>query len=166
MRTLVLAALAAIAVVLALTVHAPERRTGQAAVSGTRLVRVPAHAVQRIDLTLDGRHAVFARAGSGWTANGVALDERGNGATRDLLVSLTGLRAVDQFRGEPQASFGLTPPRGTIVLATPRREVRLWLGAFTATTATVYARRERDHRVFQVGTYLLSQLDRVLDLAH
>ena len=86
-------------------------------------------------------------------------------AVRDLLQSLIDLRAVDQFRGELQASFGLTPPRGTIAIVTAHRTVRLSLGAFTAATSTLYARRDGDRRVFQVGTYLLSQLGRVLDLA-
>ena len=163
MRTLLLAVLAAGAVLLALVLQPAERKTGAAAVTGARLVRIPRRAVRRLELSLGQQEVVALSTDDGWTVDGRPTDPAMKAALDDLTDALVGLRAVDQFRGTIQQSFGFDPPRGSIVVGSQRRTVRLLLGAFTATTATLYARREGDPRVFQIGTYLLAAIGRVLD---
>ena len=163
MRTLGLAVAAVAVALLVMVLQAPDRKTGASAVHGARLVRLPRHAVRRVEVTLEGRHFLAHWRGTGWEVDGRPPSAAANIAVNDLVETLVTLRAVDQFRGEVQVSFGLTPPRGTVVIASDQREVRLSLGAFSSAVTTLYARRAGDPRVFQIGTYLLSQIARVLD---
>lgn len=163
MRTVILAGLALLVVAVAVWVQPPPQKTGAEAVTGSRLVRIPRHAVQRVEVSLDGRQVVTTATAAGWTIDGQALPPALNAAVDDLIDGLVHLRAIDQFRGASQQRFGLDAPRGVITVTSARRTVRLSLGAFTGSTAALYARRDRDPRVFLIGTYLLSQIERVFD---
>lgn len=72
------------------------------------------------------------------------------------------LRAIDAFRADGLAQFGLEPPRGSITVVTARGTRRIDLGEFNAAGSAIYARRDGDRRVFQVGVFLPSALERVL----
>jgi len=159
----VLLAVAVAAVALTLVVRAPERpRTGLYAVTGTRLLRVPRHAVQGVVVTLGPGRLDARRGPEGWTVDGRPAAPELARALDDLVDTLVHLRAVDAFRGEVQAGFELDPPRGTIDLLTPRGRRRLVLGGLNGAGTAVYARRDGDRRTFLVGTYLLSQLETAL----
>ena len=163
MRTLVLTVLAIGAVLLAVLLRPPAPKTRAESVTGARLVRIPRHAISRIALTLDRQQLTATRTASGWAIDTHPTEPTLTAALDDLATALAQLRAVDQFRPAPQQAFGFDPPRGTIVVSSSRRETHLDLGALTASATTLYARRANDPRVFQIGTYLLAQLTRVID---
>jgi hypothetical protein len=84
-------------------------------------------------------------------------------ALDDLAGALSSLQALDHFRSDDRAQFGLAPPRGRIriVAAGGRRE--LLLGGTTPNGTALYARRARDpHLIVQIGLGILSAIDRVL----
>jgi Domain of unknown function (DUF4340) len=163
MRTLILGLLAVGAVLAAVLLRPPPPRTGLEAVSGARLVRASPRAITRLGLALDGRQITAVRVAGGWTSGSEPAAPPLAEALDELSKALASVRAVDQFRSSPQHAFGLDPPRGTIVVSTARRETHLDLGALNASATTLYVRRRGDPRIFQVGTYLLSQVGRVLD---
>jgi Domain of unknown function (DUF4340) len=160
-RTLVLAGLVVLGVVLLRLVPAPERLTGLERVRGTRVVRIPRHRIRSLDVVLDGRHFLARRRRGGWTVGGRAVSGETAEALDDLAETLVGLRAVDAFRAHGDATYGLDAPRGTIEIRGRRRAVRLSLGEPNAAASAIYARRSGDPRTLQLGTYLLSAIDRV-----
>ena len=82
-------------------------------------------------------------------------------ALDDLVATLADLRAVDVFRPRELADFGFEPPRAVITLLTPRRTRRVVLGEATMAGNALYARREGDRRVMQVGIGILTDLERL-----
>jgi hypothetical protein len=145
---------------LVLVVRAPERPPPPGE-RGHRVFRVPPRAVRGIDVTIGGRSFTARRTDAGWTIDRRIADAHTVAALDDLAHMLAALRAVDVFRHEDPSHFGLAQPSGTITLITPRGERRLSLGDHNSSSTTVYARREGDPRLLQVGTLLLSSLDRV-----
>jgi len=101
------------------------------------------------------------RAADGWDVDGRPATPPTAEALDDLLDSLLGLRAVDVFRTSDPSAFGLGRPRGTITVVTGRSARRLLVGGLNAAGSAFYARREGDPRVLQVGTLVLSEVERV-----
>ncbi|HWP64373.1 MAG TPA: DUF4340 domain-containing protein [Candidatus Limnocylindria bacterium] len=165
-RLAILGVLVVAAAALVLLVEAPVRRTGEEAVSGPRLVRIPPDAVDGIELTI-GEHRVAAeRVDGGWTSGGRPASPALADALEDLLRTLTTLRAVDRFKPRDGASFGLEPvPRARIVLRSRRGPVRILLGELNGARSAVYARRDGTPHVWLVGLYLVSAMERVVYFA-
>ncbi len=160
-RTLLLAGLAALGVVLVLLVRAPVRRTGPESVRGHRVFGVSARAVRGIDAVVEDRRFSARRVAGGWEIDGRQAGRATSEALDDLLEALVHLRAVDVFRPHDTASYGLDHPRATLELVTGRGVRRLVIGAANAGGSTFYARREGSPRIAQVGTLLLSDIERV-----
>jgi hypothetical protein len=125
------------------------------------VLRVVPRAVRALEVTLDERRFAARPVAGGWEIDGRLANARTAEALADLVDTLGTLRAVDVFRPRDEASYGLDRPRGTIAVVTPRRTRRLVLGASNAAASALYARREGDPRVIQVGTLLLSGIERV-----
>ena len=154
-------ALVALGALLVTLVRAPERLPPPGE-RGHRIFRVSREAVRGIDVTLGERHFVAQRTADGWSIDGRPAGRRAAEALDDLSHMLTTLRAVDVFRHDEPSHFGLDDPSGTITLSTARGEHRLSLGSHNSASTTLYARRDDDPRLLQVGTLLISSLDRVL----
>ena len=160
-RTLTLAAVAALGLVLVLSVRAPIAPRGRDAARGHRLFNTERRWVRGVEVELDGRHAAATRVPGGWDVDGRPAAPQTAEALGDLLDTLLVLRAVDIFRTSDPAPFGLTRPRGTITVVTGRGPRRLLVGGLNAAGSAFYARREGDPRVLQVGTLVLSEIERV-----
>jgi len=146
---------------LVMLVRAPVRPRGQFAVRGHRVFGVGRGAVRGIDVVLEARRFSARRTAEGWEINGRRASPGTAAALDDLLDTVVGLRAVDSFRSRDTASFGLERPRATIEVATARGVRRLVVGDLNAAGSALYARRAGDPRVLQVGSALLSDLERV-----
>jgi hypothetical protein len=121
---------------------------------------VPAH-VRALEVRLGDRRFAARRTREGWEIDGRPASRRSAEALTDLVETLGRLRALDAFRPRDAASFGLDRPRGTIAVVTAHRTRRLLLGDANAAASALYARREGDPRVLQIGTLLLSDIERV-----
>jgi hypothetical protein len=157
----VLAALVAVAAALVFVVRAPVQRSGFYAVRGHRVFRVPREAVRGIDVVLEERRFSARRTGQGWRLDGAPASPESGRALDDLLEALVGLRVTDSFRSRDASTFGLDQPRASIEVFTPRGVRRLTLGAMNSTASALYARREGNPRILQIGALLLSELERV-----
>lgn len=146
---------------LALVVGAPERSDRAQRVRGHRVFRVSRPAVHGLEVTLGERQLTARRAGSGWTVDGRPAGPGTAAALDEVLARLAALRAVDVFRPREEGDFGFTRPRAIIVLLTERRARRVVLGEPTVAGNALYARREGDRRVMQVGIAILSDLERL-----
>jgi hypothetical protein len=153
--------LVALAGALVATVRAPERRTGFYAMRGHRVFDVGARSVDAVDVVLGDRRFAAERRDARWSIDGRPATAGTAAALDDLVSALAGLRAVDVFRADAGAGFGLVQPHGSIEVRTARGRRRLELGEITASGGAVYARRVGDPRLLQVGTGLLSSLERV-----
>jgi len=142
-------------------VRAPVRPRGQFAVRGHRVFGVDRGAVRGIEVALEGRRFSAWRTAEGWEIDGRRASPGTAAALDDLLDTVVGLRAVDSFRSRDTASFGLERPRATIEVMTGRGGRRLVVGELNAAGSAFYARRAGDPRVLQVGSALLSDLERV-----
>jgi hypothetical protein len=160
-RTLALLALAALGLGLLVLVRAPARVPRPDRVHGARVLRVRRAAVRAIELSVRDRRLGARRTPGGWDVDGRPASAGLAAALDDLVASLAALRAVDAFRPRDRATYGLEPGRGTIVVTTRTRVVRLVLGHMNAAGSAVYARRSGDPRVFQLGAGLLGTLDGV-----
>lgn len=160
-RTVALGGLVALGVALVVLVEAPVRRTGREMVRGSRLLRAGRPAVRAIEAEVEGRRFIAERTADGWRLDGRPASPGAADALNDLLDLLVDLRAVDAFRADDPNIFGFDRPRATVEVLTPRVRRRLVIGGFNAAGSIVYARRDRDPRVFQVGTFVLSSLERV-----
>lgn len=150
-----------VSVALAVLVRGPERRIGLYAVRGHRVFSMSRHAVLGADVRLGDRHFMARRTEHGWEIDGRAASPGTADALEDLLDTLIGLRAVDVFRSPEMSSFGLEQPRATIELVTARRPERLLIGGLNAAGSALYARRDDDPRVLQIGVLLLTEIERV-----
>jgi hypothetical protein len=159
-RTAALLGLVLLGAVLVVLVRPPERPPPPGE-RGHRIFRVRADAVRGVDVTVGERSFSARRTEDGWTIDGKPANPHTDEALDDLVTMLATLRAVDVFRHDDPSHFGLEQPSGTITLVTTRGEQRLTLGAPNVASSAVYARRDRDPRLLQVGTMLLSALDRV-----
>jgi hypothetical protein len=159
-RTAALLGLVLLGALLVLLVRAPERPLPPGD-RGHRVFRVSPQAVRGIDVALGERGFSARRTADGWTIDAKAAGALTAEALDDLVTLLATLRAVDVFRHEDPSHFGLEHPTGTITLSTARGERRLTLGGHNLARTVVYARRDGDPRLLQVGTMLLSSLDRV-----
>jgi hypothetical protein len=117
--------------------------------------------VRGIEVALGERRFAARRTEQGWEIDGSAAGRGAAEALDGLLDTLVHLRAVDTFRNRDTSAFGLARPRATIDLVTVRGVRRLVIGDMNVTGTTLYARRIGDPRVLQVGTLLLSELERV-----
>jgi len=144
-----------------LVVHAPVERTGFYALRGHRVYGVPQGAVRGIEVELAGRRFSARRLDHGWEIDGRGANPGTTDALDDLVETVAHLRAVDVFRPKEETSYGLEPPRGTITVTTARTVRRLLLGGPNTSGSALYARRAEDPRVIQVGTLLLSEIERV-----
>lgn len=117
--------------------------------------------VRGLEVRVGERGIVARRTAGGWEVAGRPARASEADALNDLLDTLVGLRAVDAFRGRDQSSFGFDRPRAEIDLFTDRGRRRLVLGNLNAAASAVYVRRERDPRVFTVGSLLLTEIERV-----
>ena len=160
-RTLILAGLVALGATLVVLVRAPVRPRGQLAVRGHRVLGVGRHAVRGIDVALEARRFGARRTAEGWEIDGRRASPGTADALDDLLETVVGLRAVDSFRSRDTASYGLERPRATIEVVTARGVRRLAIGDLNAAGSALYARRSGDPRVLQVGSALLTDLERV-----
>ena len=148
-------------VALLAVVRRPVRPTGSAAVRGHRVFDAGrVRALREIAVTLGARTFVAHPREGGWEIDGRPADAPTADALNDLRDVLADLRAVDVFRPGAGAGFGLDPPRATITVG-GARPIRLALGDLNAASSALYARCDGDPRVMQVGTLLLSQLERV-----
>ena len=159
-RTAALLGLVLLGAVLVVLVRPPERPPPPGE-RGHRIFRVSARAVRGIDVALGERSFSARRTAAGWTIDGKTAGTHTAEALEDLVTLLATLRAVDVFRHEDPSHFGLEQPSGTISLVTARGERRLTLGAPNLASTALYARRDGDPRLLQVGTMLISSLDRV-----
>lgn len=160
-RTLVLALLVLVGAALVRTVRPPARPTREETLRGPRVFRVVPSAVRAVEVTLGERGFVARRSDAGWTIDGRTALRPAAEALDDLVALLVGLRAVDVFRPRDAASYGLDPPAGTIRVTSGRRTTTIALGSLNAAGSAIYARRAGDPRVMQVGTLLLSSVERV-----
>lgn len=160
-RTLLLAALVVVGVVLTIVVR-PTVRVAPGTSRGTGVLGMPARSIRAIDVELGGRRFVARRAAAGWDVDGAGAAPRVAAALDDLAVALGALRPLDRFRAPSGAPFGLDPPRGRIVVTTAHRRQQLILGALNTRGTAVYARRGRDPRVLQLGLGVVSAIERVL----
>ena len=151
----------AVGALLAAIVRPPPRRTGFYALRGHRIFAVRGASVQGVDVQYRGRRFVARRTASGWDIDGSGASHGASGAIGDLVDTLVTLRAIDVFRPRDQTAFGFDRPHATIDLVTSRRRQRLVLGGLNAAGSALYARHDRDPRVFLVGTLLLSEIERV-----
>jgi hypothetical protein len=157
----VLALVVALAAALLLVVRAPVRKTGWYALRGHRVFGVGRGAVRGIEVAFGERRFVARRTEQGWEIDGSAAGRGVAEALDGLLETLVHLRAVDVFRNRDTSAFGLARPRATIDLVTARGARRLVIGETNLAGSALYARRVGDPRVLQVGTLLLSDLERV-----
>jgi hypothetical protein len=160
-RTLALAVLVAVGVLLVLAVRPPPVPSGPQAVRGRRVLGLHRPHVRSVSVTLRGRRVSAERVGKGWAVGDRSVGGPAVEALDDLVETLVGLRAVDAFLPRDAASYGLDPPQGIVSVTTARGTRTLVLGGLNAAGSAVYARREGDPRVLQVGTALLSALERV-----
>jgi hypothetical protein len=83
-------------------------------------------------------------------------------ALDDLAGTLASMQALDHFRSDDRAQFGLVNPRGRIRIGLTRGRRELLLGGTTPNGAALYARRAHDpHLIVQIGLGILSAIDRV-----
>jgi len=160
-RTVVLAGLVVLGATLVVLVRAPVRPRGQFAVRGHRVFGVGRGAVRAIEVALEGRRFSARRTAEGWEIDGRRASPGTADALADLLATVAELRAVDSFRSRDTASYGLERPRATIEVVTVRGVRRLVLGDMNAAGSALYARRSGDPRILQVGSGLLTGLERV-----
>ncbi|TMA72944.1 MAG: DUF4340 domain-containing protein [Deltaproteobacteria bacterium] len=147
--------------VLVLVVRAPVQRTGLYALRGHRVFGVPRGAVRGIEVVMGGRRFSARRLDHGWEIDGRGANPGTGDALEDLVETVARLRAVDVFRPKDGTSYGLEQPRGTITVTTARAVRRLLLGDSNTAGSALYAHRGEDPRVIQVGTLLLSEIERV-----
>ncbi len=159
-RTLLLLALVVLGALLVTIVRPPVRPTGLEAVRGHRVFG--AAAVQGVEVSWEGRKFVARRESAGWEIDGQHASPEAAAALADLVAALRDLRAVDVFRPREVATYGFERPRGTIVLTTKHRVRRLVVGELNAAGSALYARREGDARVLQIGLAIASAVERVL----
>jgi hypothetical protein len=165
-RTLVLAALVAVGLVLVATIKAPRRPTSRELVRGPRPFHVTATAIRRIEIVVAGQHLVAERGDAGgWRLGGVVASDRVRDALDALAHEVAELRAVDAFRPSSLAALGLDPPAGWIAITTVRGTERLDLGVVNPAGSSVYARRDGHARVLQLGVYLLEVVRRLAGAA-
>jgi uncharacterized protein DUF4340 len=160
-RTVFLSGLVVLGAALVVLVRAPVRPRGQLAVRGHRVFGVGRHAVRGIDVALEARRFGARRTAEGWEIDGRRASPGTADALDDLLATVAELRAVDSFRSRDTASYGLERPRATIEVVTVRGVRRLVLGDMNAAGSALYARRSGDPRILQVGSGLLTGLERV-----
>ncbi len=161
-RTLLLLLLVAIGAAALVVVEAPHRPTARELVRGPRLLKVPAKAIREITAVFDDRRFTATRTPQGWQLDGAPASRGVAEALDDMVATMIDLRAIDAFRADGLAQFGLEPPQGSIAVVTARGTRRIELGAFNAAGSAIYARRDGDQRIFQVGVFLPSALERVL----
>jgi uncharacterized protein DUF4340 len=163
MRTAVLAGLVLVGVVLWLAIEPPRRLSGpELARRGPRVLRTSAAGVRRVEAALGGRGFVAERTRDGWRLDGTPATPAAADALDALATHLAGLRAVDAFRTTGFGAFGLDPPAGLVTVTTRHDTARLALGTINAAGSAVYARRDERPRVFQLGSYLVTALERVI----
>src|SRR5439155_1030631 len=126
-----------------LALNAAAWAAGEESLAGTRTKKVPEviRPLSPLVLTAGQARAIFLA--------GVVIE------------TVVGLRAVDSFRSRDSASYGLERPHAAIEVVTARGVRRLVIGDLNAAGSAFYARRAGDPRVLQVGSGLLSDLERV-----
>jgi hypothetical protein len=149
-RTLVLLALVAAGVLLAVVIEPPVRRTGKELARGPHVFRTSEKGIRRMEVSIGDRRFVGERVPDGWRLDGAPAGPRTSDALQSLAAYLAELRAVDAFRTRDFAGFGLDPPAGVIVVT-------------TGSASAVYARRDDQPRVLQLGSYLLAAIEHVPD---
>jgi hypothetical protein len=162
-RTLVLLALVAVGVLLAVVIEPPVRRTGKELARGPHVFRTSEKGIRRMEVSIGDRRFVGERVPNGWRLDGAPAGPRTSDALQSLAAYLAELRAVDAFRTRDFAGFGLDPPAGVIVVTTGRGTTRLAIGTTNASASAVYARRDDQPRVLQLGSYLLAAIEHVPD---
>jgi hypothetical protein len=160
LTALLLLVVAAAGVAVYLT-PAPERVAPREKVRGPRVVKMRPGAVDRLTITLADRRLDARRDDGGWVVDGRPSGPALGEALDDLVEVLTGLRAVDRFRAEDDAPYGLDDSPGTLEIVGGGRPTRLVLGRMNAAGSAVYARRDDSPRVLLLGAYILSAIDRV-----
>jgi hypothetical protein len=160
-RTLALAALVGLGIALAMLIEPPVRPAGSDQVRGPRVLG-PTSRIEAVALTVRTHRLTARRTSEGWEADGTQAPPALADALDTLVETVGGLRALDAFRATDLTEFGLAPPHGTLVVETARGTRRLRLGTPTASGAALYVAREGHPRVFVVGIYLVSVVDRVL----
>jgi hypothetical protein len=159
---LVLALLVAIGGVALWIVEAPHRPTSRELVRGSRLVKAQPSAIREVSAVLGERRFSATRADDGWRIDGAPASAGVADALNDVVQTLVDLRAIDAFRSDGGvAQFGLETPHGTVTVVATDETERLQLGDFNAGGSAIYARRDGDPRVFQIGVFLPSALERV-----
>lgn len=128
---------------------------------GPRVLRVAAGQVRGVQVTLHDRGFSAIRAADGWRLDGRPATDGAGEALDQLRELLADLRAIDAFATSDLAQFGLDDPAGTLAITTSRGQRRLLLGGMNASGSALYARRDGDRRVFQIGVGLLSTIERV-----
>jgi hypothetical protein len=160
-RTLLLALLVAIGGVALWIVEAPHRPTSRELVRGSRLVKAKPSAIREVSAVLGERRFRATRTGDGWRIDGAPASAGVADALNDVVQTLADLRAIDAFRGDGLSQFGLEQPHGAVTIVSADDTERLQLGDFNTAGSAIYARRDGDPRVFQIGVFLPSALERV-----
>lgn len=164
-RTLLLALLVAVGVLGLVLVEAPHRPTSRELVRGPRLMKAAGSSIREVSAVLGERRFSATRTDAGWLIDGAPASDGVADALNDVVQTLVELRAIDAFRAEGWAQFGLETPHGVVTVVAAGREgddtERLELGDFNTGGSAIYARRDGDPRVFQIGVFLPSALERV-----
>jgi hypothetical protein len=160
-RTLLLVLLVAAGAIGLVVVEAPYRPTSRELVRGPRLMKAPPSAIREITAVLGERRFTATRTDGGWRIDGNPATAGVADALDDVVQTLVDLRAIDAFRGDGLAQFGLETPHGTVTIVSEDDTERLELGDFNAGGSAIYARRDGDPRIFQIGVFLASSLEKV-----
>lgn len=160
-RTLLLALLVAVGGIALVVVEAPYRPTSRELVRGPRLMKAPATSIREIAAVFGEQRFTATRVDGAWRIDGAAAPDGVAAALDDVVQTLVELRAIDAFRGDGLAQFGLETPHGTVTIVSDDDTERLVLGDFNTSGSAIYARRDGDPRVFQIGVFLPSALERV-----
>ena len=151
----------AVGALLVVAVRPPVRLTGLQAVHGQRVLPGVPRAAEEVLLRWDERALRAQRRADGWQVDGATAAPATADALEDLLATLARLRAVDAFTPRDGDAYGLTSPRGAIELRRGTRVRRLVLGGTNAAGSALYARRDGERRVLQLGIGLVSTIERV-----
>jgi hypothetical protein len=146
---------------LVLAVRPPRREAERAERRGHRVFRISGGGLEALELLTPEARLVARPMHAGWEIDGAPATRGMAAALDDLRAMLVDLRAVDVFRPRDGSSYGLDRPRVTVVVRTRRVVRRVALGAPNAAGSAFYARRDGDPRVMQVGSLLVSAIERV-----
>jgi hypothetical protein len=144
-----------------------KEKPAESATQQEKIFSVDAQHIQSISFKpRDGEAFTCRRAGGKWTLQAARPLEADQGTLSGFLNSLTSATVVDVVDPHPNSlkDFGLDPPSYTLEISTDANPptFRLDLGDDTPTSGGVYAQVEGNPRVFTLGSYLKTSLEKKL----